>query len=53
MQIGVKRIIALTLIAAYVILTGYAMVVNKTVPDGFIGLVSAVIGYYFGKGSVS
>jgi hypothetical protein len=51
MKIGVKRIIALALIAAYIMFVGYGMFVGKDVPEAFIGIVGAVIGYYFGKGS--
>lgn len=52
MEIGVKRIIALSLVAAYVIFVAYAMITNKVVPEAVLGLVSVVVGYYFGKGNI-
>ena len=51
MEIGVKRLIALSLVAAYIIFIGYAMFTDKVVPEALLGLVSVVVGYYFGKGN--
>jgi hypothetical protein len=51
-NLNTKKIIALTLVGAYVCVTCYGMVTNKNIPDGFVGMVSMVLGYYFGKGAI-
>jgi len=48
-NLGVKRVIALALVVGYIIFTAYCLVANKQLPDGYIGILGLVIGYYFSK----
>jgi len=52
-NIGIKRIIALTLVGAFVIFMGYGLLNDKTVPSEFTTMVGSVLGFYFGKGAVN
>lgn len=52
-MLGVKRIIALVLVGAFVIFIAYGMMSDKIVPEGFSTLVGTVIGYYFGRGALN
>ena len=47
--IETRKTIALAMAAAYILFTGYAMAVGKTVPIEFVATVGPIIGYYFGK----
>jgi hypothetical protein len=49
MKVEVRKTIALALVAAYILITGYCIVTGKTVPVEFVATVGTIIGYYYGK----
>lgn len=49
MRIETRKTIALALMAAYILLTGYCVISGKVVPTEFVATVGTVVGYYFGK----
>jgi hypothetical protein len=53
MTIGVKRIIALSLVVSYILLICYSTVFDKLISDKFTNFVELIIAYYFGRGSVT
>jgi len=52
LNIGVKRIITLSLILSYIVFVAYGVITNTDIiPESYVGFVSMVIGYYFGNGA--
>ena len=51
MEIGVKRLIALAFVAAYIIFTGYEVLKTGNLSQVFENTVGMVIAYYFGRGA--
>jgi len=49
MNIGTRKTIALSMAGAYILFTAYGMIMGKSVPVEFVGIVGPIIGYYFGK----
>lgn len=52
-NIQTRKTIALAMAGAYILLTGYGMITGKSVPAEFIGIVGPIVGYYYGKSTVS
>lgn len=48
-KIQTRKIIALAVTTAYIIMTAYCLVTNKSVPETFTCTTGIIIGYYFGK----
>ncbi len=48
-KIEVRKTIALSMAAAYIIFTGYCIIAGKPFPSEFSVVVGSIIGYYFGK----
>lgn len=43
-----RGVVAVAVIAGYI----YMLITGGTIPDGFLTVLSAVVGFYFGIGSV-
>jgi hypothetical protein len=50
MKLEVKKTIALSLTALFVVVSLYGFIVGKTMMSEITPIVTLVIGYYFGKG---
>ncbi len=48
-KVETRKIIALTVTLAYILMNSYTIVVGKSMPDAYVAVTSSIIGYYFGK----
>ena len=48
-NLGVRKIVTLVLVGMFVVMGLIGMVVGKEIPVVVVGLVTTVVGYYFGK----
>jgi hypothetical protein len=48
-NIETRKTIALAMAASYIVFMGYCLWTGKQLPPEFVGTVSVVVGYYFGK----
>ena len=48
-SIGVKKIIALSMVFSYILFTAYSMIMEKKLPESFVTASTMILAYYFGR----